>query len=357
MSHSKINVAILYGGQSAEHYISTISAFHIVNALSKDRYNIHLIGITEQGEWYLQPTLSHDNRALMLSTDPRYYLPQLRNGPSTPSSDFPHIDVAFPVLHGPFGEDGTIQGLLKSANIPFVGCDVASSAVCMDKDLMKRLLLQANIKTADYMAIQRHELSTLSISTLIDRIQLPCFVKPANMGSSIGISKVTQATQLLPAIEFALEYDNKVIVEANVNGREVECAVLGNEHPVASLPGEIIPEHTFYSYQAKYFDENGARLVIPAILNDNLVKKIQEIAIRAFQVLGCQGMARVDFFVDKQESLYVNELNTIPGFTTISMYPKLWAASGMEYSTLLDRLIQLALDRFASQQRLKLSPG
>jgi D-alanine-D-alanine ligase len=355
MENKKINVAIIYGGQSAEHGISTISAFHIANALDKNKYTILPIGITEQGEWYLQPSLLHDNKTLDLVTNEQYHLPSLRNLSQETSVRFPKIDVAFPILHGPFGEDGTIQGLLKLANIPFVGCDVASSAICMDKDIMKRLLIQANILTTDYLALHRHELNTIALDDIIQRIHLPCFVKPANMGSSIGISKVSQSSELLDAIHYAFEYDRKVLVEANITGREIECAVLGNETPIVSIPGEIIPQHDFYSYQAKYFDENGARLIIPAILNPQTLENIQKIALRAFKTLDCQGMARVDFFVDQQEKIYINELNTIPGFTTISMYPKLWEASGIRYTELLDRLIQLAIQRFTAQQSLRLT--
>src|SRR5207244_2902146 len=261
------------------------------------------------------------------------------------------LDVIFPVLHGPFGEDGTVQGLLKLADVAFVGAGVLGSAVGMDKDVMKRLLRDAGVPTAKFIVIRRGE--PISYSAIVDKLGSPVFVKPANLGSSVGIHKVSSERELASALADAFEYDTKVLVEQAIAGREIECSVLGNEQPIASVPGEIIPHHEFYSYDAKYIDENGAAFEIPANLPPRTVKKVQDLAVRTFRVLNCEGMARVDFFLERNGSLIVNEINTIPGFTSISMYPKLWAASGMSQSELLDRLIELAIERFERDRRLK----
>jgi D-alanine-D-alanine ligase len=256
------------------------------------------------------------------------------------------LDVIFPILHGPFGEDGTVQGLLKLAQIPFVGADVLGSAIGMDKDVMKRLLLQAGIPTARFLCAHRHCQDKLHFHEIVAALGLPFFVKPANLGSSVGISKVKAEKEFLPALEKAFQFDRKILIEEFIEGREIECAVLGNEYPIASLAGELIPTHEFYSYEAKYIDEKGAHFKIPAELSLECMSAVQQMAIDAFRILCCEGMARVDFFLKSSGALYVNELNTIPGFTKISMYPKLWESSGMPYSQLLDRLIQLAIERF-----------
>jgi D-alanine-D-alanine ligase len=263
------------------------------------------------------------------------------------------VDVVFPILHGPFGEDGTMQGLLKLANIPFVGAGVLGSAVGMDKDVMKRLLRDAGLPIASFLAIKENDIP--SFEEVAEKIGLPFFVKPANLGSSVGVNKVNDEKDFENAIREAFAFDRKIIIEENIDGREIECAVLGNDDPIASIPGEIISDHDFYSYEAKYIDEHGAKIEIPAKLSDELIAKIQALAIKTFKTLDCEGMGRVDFFLKNDDEIIVNEINTIPGFTSISMYPKLWQASGISYPELIDRLIQLAFERFEKEKKLKTS--
>jgi len=258
-----------------------------------------------------------------------------------------NVDVVFPILHGPFGEDGTMQGLLKLANIPFVGAGVLGSAIGMDKDVMKRLLRDAGISVAQFLTLRRQD--TPDYNDVTKELGLPLFVKPANMGSSVGVSKVNNEADFIDAVKEAFKYDNKILIEENILGHEIECSVLGNESPIVSVPGEVIPRHEFYSYEAKYVDENGAGLEIPAKLSDEETDKIKSIALKTFKVLECEGFGHVDCFLTKEGKVYVNEINTIPGFTSISMYPKLWEASGISYSELIDKLIQLAIDRFQKE--------
>jgi len=265
--------------------------------------------------------------------------------------DLGPVDVIFPVLHGPFGEDGTVQGLLKLANIPFVGAGVLGSAVGMDKDVMKRLLRDAGIPIANFVVLHEHRKKDISYEKIKSNLGLPLFVKPANYGSSVGINKVEDEGTFDQALEEAFQFDHKIIVEAFVDGREIECSVLGNEDPIASVPGEIIPRKDFYTYEAKYIDEDGAYLRVPATLEAPIIGRIQELSVKAFKVLCCEGMARVDIFLKKNNDIVLNEINTIPGFTKISMYPRLWEASGISYSELIDRLIQLALARFERDNR------
>ena len=261
------------------------------------------------------------------------------------------IDVVFPVLHGPFGEDGTVQGLLRLADVPFVGAGVLGSAVGMDKDVMKRLLRDAGIPVGKFITLRAGD--KLSFKDAKKKLGSPLFVKPANLGSSVGVSKVRTETEFKKAVKEAFQFDTKVIVEEFIEGREIECSVLGNDDPIASVPGEIILHDDFYSYDAKYIDENGASLEIPAKLDAKTRKLVQETAVRTFKALECEGMGRVDSFVTKDGRVVVNEINTIPGFTSISMYPKLWEASGISYSKLVDKLIQLAIERFEKQRKLK----
>lgn len=265
------------------------------------------------------------------------------------------IDVVFPVLHGPFGEDGTVQGMLRLLDVPFVGCGVLSSAVAMDKDVTKRLLRDAGIPIAKFRVVDRSSRGEVDFQDVKDHLGLPVFVKPANLGSSVAINKVEDEKAFLRALEEAFTYDNKVLIEEYVKGREIECSVLGNRNPVASVPGEIIPHHEFYSYEAKYVDNQGAALEIPAKLGEPIVTEIQHLAIRTFQVLLGEGMARVDFFLRDDTEIIVNEINTLPGFTQISMYPKLWEASGISCTELIDRLIQLALERSEAERNLRTS--
>jgi D-alanine-D-alanine ligase len=359
---SKIRLALLFGGQSAEHEVSLQSACSIFQAVDKDKYEIILIGIDKNGRWLLfdqsdyllnannpkQISLSQNGRPIVLATNQsgRWQL-QLESHQSLPS-----VDIVFPVLHGPYGEDGTIQGFLKLAHIPFVGAGVLGSAVAMDKEVTKRLLNQAGLPTGSYICLKRPN-KTPSFQKVCQKLGKTLFIKPANLGSSIGDSKVKTDETFQKAIQNAFRYDNKILIEEYISCREIECSVLGNDQPIASFPGEVIPTHEFYSYEAKYIDPNGAVLKAPAELPEKVVTQIQSLAVKAFKALGCEGMARVDMFLKPDGMLLINELNTIPGFTKISMYPKLWEASGLPYPKLIDRLIELGLERFEREQRLK----
>jgi D-alanine-D-alanine ligase len=332
--------------------------------MDQKKYQILAIGIDTRGCWFIDEgarLLRSPEQSRVLLRHGGYSAAVLpgatRKSILRPGSDraVGAVDVVFPVLHGPFGEDGTIQGLLKLANLPFVGAGVLGSAVGMDKDVMKRLLRDANIPIAKFLVFERRQAGKIRPANVARVLGIPFFVKPANLGSSVGITKVSDRRQLGPAIKEALRYDNKILIEENIPGREIECSVLGNENPIASLPGEIITRHDFYSYDAKYVDQKGAQLVIPAELPKRTLKEVQAIAVKSFKVLGCEGMARVDFFLRDGREIFVNEINTIPGFTQISMYPKLWEASGLPYGKLIDRLIQLALERFRREKALRTS--
>lgn len=361
----KINLGILFGGRSTEHEVSLQSAKNVIDALDQDKYDITLIGIDKSGRWYLNDT-SH---FLLNSSNPKLIALNKTNknvsfvlGTDREQlvcvSDIKlreNIDVVFPILHGPYGEDGTVQGLLKLANLPFVGAGVLGSAIGMDKDVTKRLLRDEGISIAKFVVVRAWEREKFDFISLSQKLGLPLFIKPANTGSSVGVSKVANENDFESALEKAFEFDNKVLIEEFIQGREIECSVLGNEVPMASGVGEVITNRDFYSYDAKYIDENGASLEIPANIPVKLVESIQAMAIKTFKTLGCEGMARVDFFLTKGNELIVNEINTIPGFTNISMYPKLWEISGISYSQLIDRLIQLALERHDRDKRLKTS--
>jgi D-alanine-D-alanine ligase len=360
----KLRVAILFGGKSAEHEISLISARNIFEAMDKNKYEVVSIGIDKQGRWCFDEgsrLLDPRERSQVISRhnpNPMAVLPGTTPTPmirTSPGRTLGKVDIVFPVLHGPFGEDGTVQGLLKLANVPFVGAGVLGSAVGMDKDVMKRLLRDARIPVPKFLVFNRSAVSKISFAAVKRSLGSPFFVKPANLGSSVGISKVRTHKQFPSALKEAFLYDNKIVIEENIHGREIECSVLGNDYPIASLPGEIITHHEFYSYDAKYLDKKGAQLMIPAELPKSVVKEVQEMAVATFKTLGCEGMARVDFFLRDNRELFVNEINTIPGFTKISMYPKLWEASGIPYSKLIDRLIQLALERFRREKNLRTS--
>lgn len=361
----KIRLGVLFGGRSAEHEVSIQSARNIVEALDKDKYEVVLIGIDHAGQWYLNDA-SHflldapgtlpafevkneDTVALVSRSGSRDLVR------TTDNADLGSVDVVFPVLHGPYGEDGTVQGMLKLFDVPFVGGDVLGSAVGMDKDVMKRLLRDAKIPIGDYRVVMRHRRQEYDFDALASELTLPLFVKPANLGSSVGISRVETAEEYEAALDEAFQYDTKVVVESFIEGREIEVAVLGNEEPIASVPGEVRPTHDFYSYEAKYIDDKGAGLDIPADLPGGLVKEVQALAVESFQTLCCEGMARVDFFLTPDNQFVMNEINTIPGFTRISMYPKLFEASGIPYPELIDRLVKLAIARHERQQGLKTS--
>ncbi|MFA4871817.1 MAG: D-alanine--D-alanine ligase [Patescibacteria group bacterium] len=355
----KINIGILFGGKSVEHEVSLRSAKNIINAIDKEKYNIILILINKAGKWLVKTDsnllLKNQKGKIRLGgkTDYVAIIPQ-SNGKilnfSSPKSN-QIVDVVFPILHGPFGEDGTVQGLLKLANIPFVGAGVLGSAVGMDKDVMKRLLRDADIPVAQFLTFK--DCDNLSFNKIARKLGLPFFVKPANLGSSVGISKVKNKKDFAEAVKEAFKYDRKIIIEEYIDGRELECSVLGNDNPIASVPGEVIVKHDFYSYEAKYLDENGAVLEIPAKIPARLAKEIQKLAVKTFKISGCEGLGRVDLFLKKDGQIIVNEINTIPGFTSISMYPRLWEASGIGYTKLIDKLIQFAIERFKKEQKLK----
>lgn len=348
----KIRVAIVFGGQSAEHEISILSARNVLAALDKDRFEPVLIGVDKNGRWLLQDA----QRLLESARDPRLVhieqgAPALVPSPLTgaTSSGTGRIDVIFPVLHGTLGEDGAMQGLFEVAGIPYVGAGVLGSAIGMDKDVMKRLLRDAGIPVANFQTIRRDRFDAdpTGVARTLERLGFPMFTKPANAGSSVGIRKVRDAAGVLDAVRYAFEFDTKVIVESAVVGREIELAVLGGSPPRVSVAGEIIVEHPdgFYSYDAKYIDEKGARLELPARLSADELRRAQAMALQAFEVLECEGLARVDLFLKPDGGLLVNEINTIPGFTAISMYPKLWGLSGIAPTELVSRLIDLALER------------
>jgi D-alanine-D-alanine ligase len=391
----KLRVGILFGGRSGEHEVSLLSAASVLNAIDKEKYEVVPIGITKEGRWLtadhaerlLKGQPVHEPRhlragdpdatpgAAVLSTGQAVVVPpepvRLQAGMVPFQTDDAgavlrratdraiNVDVIFPVLHGTFGEDGTIQGLLELADLAYVGAGVLGSAAGMDKDVMKQLFHAAGLPIVKHVTVLRADWESEPgrVQRLIEsHLKYPVFVKPANLGSSVGISKVHGRKELAPAMDEAARFDRKIVVEQGVGGkkgkaREIECSVLGNDKPEASIAGEIVPCKEFYDYNAKYLDE-GSELVIPAKLSKSQMKQVQQLAIRAFRAVDCSGLARVDFLMDpRSKKIYLNEINTMPGFTAISMYPKLWAASGLPYPKLIDRLIQLGLERHAEKKR------
>jgi D-alanine-D-alanine ligase len=363
---AKLRVGLLYGGRSGEHEVSVLSANSVITAIDKDKYEVYPIGITKDGQWLPgqlpQPLVASQDLQVRLLNDgttagdnTAALTLENREGRML-SSLCETLDVIFPVMHGPFGEDGTIQGLLEVMNIPYVGGGVLASAVGMDKAIMKAVFQQKGLPVGAYLVYLRKELANFPrVATEVEsELGYPCFVKPANLGSSVGISKAHDRESLQRALVYAAEFDRKIVVEKMLTGREIECAVLGNDEPQASVPGEVIPCAEFYDYEAKYV-LGDSKLVIPAELTPELVVKVQALAVRAFKAVDCSGLARVDFFADGAANrLYINEINTLPGFTRISMYPKLWEATGIEYVDLIDRLIQLALERFDDRNKNKI---
>ncbi len=350
----KQRVGILFGGRSAEHEVSVQSAHNVLASLDRERFEPVLIGIDKHGQWL---TAKASQTLLSSGKTPKNkenlaLVPGEAGG--VMSSAERHIlalDVVFPVLHGPMGEDGSVQGLLEMANLPYVGAGVLGSAVGMDKDVMKRLLRQAELPVGPYRVVTATQ--KLDTTAVVRELGLPLFVKPANLGSSVGVTRVDQAGDLAAAVALAFKFDRKVLIEAALTGDEIEVAVLGNDEPRASVPGRIIVHQQFYSYEAKYIDEHGAELEIPADLRPERAAQVQDLAVRAFVALECAGLARVDMFVNRDTGkVFINEINTLPGFTNISMYPKLWAVSGVPYTELVTRLIELALERH--QQRAQL---
>ncbi|HLW88363.1 MAG TPA: D-alanine--D-alanine ligase [Terriglobales bacterium] len=389
----KLRVGILFGGRSGEHEVSLLSAASVFNAIDKNKYEVVPIGITKQGHW----VTAADAERLLAGAAAEHEERHLRAGDpeSTPAAAVlakgesvvvppePHqpggslaafqtdnglvrraadrainVDIIFPVLHGTFGEDGTIQGLLELADLPYVGAGVLGSAAGMDKDIMKALFRAAGLPIVKHVTVLRGdwEGEPKKIQKLVEsKLKYPVFVKPANLGSSVGISKAHGRKELGPAIDEAAKFDRKIVIEQGVGGktkaREIECSVLGNDNPAASMPGEIVPGQEFYDYNAKYLDE-GSQLIIPAKLSKTETKRVQQLAIAAFKAVDCSGLARVDFLMEpKTRKIYLNEINTMPGFTSISMYPKLWAATGVTYPELIERLIQLGLDRHQEKKK------
>jgi D-alanine-D-alanine ligase len=386
----KLRVGILFGGRSGEHEISLLSAASVFKAIDKEKFEVVPIGITKEGRWVtsgeaerlLSGKPPHEERHLRAG-DPEATpsAAVLQNGEAFVMPPEPHgagmqpfqtdalarrasdrainVDVIFPVLHGTFGEDGTVQGLLELADIAYVGGGVLGSAAGMDKDVMKSLFRAAGLPIVKHVTVLRSqwEANAKKVQKLVEsKLKYPVFVKPANLGSSVGISKAHDRKELGPAIDEAAKFDRKIVIEEGVGGkkhkaREIECAVLGNDNPEASVAGEIVPSAEFYDYSAKYLDE-GSQLIIPAKLSKSEMKQVQQLAIAAFRAVDCSGLSRVDFLMDpKSRKIYLNEINTMPGFTSISMYPKLWAASGVSYPELIERLIQLGLDRHADKKR------
>jgi D-alanine-D-alanine ligase len=393
----KLRVGILFGGRSGEHEISLLSAASVFKAIDKTKYEVVPIGITKEGRWVTagdavnllhgktaksargKPLRAGDpqatsSAAVLSAGQSVIFPPEPQKGRNPSLEPFQadvssltrrasdraiNVDIIFPVLHGTFGEDGTIQGLLELADIPYVGAGVLGSAAGMDKDIMKSLFQAAGLPIVKHVTVLRSqwEGDTREVRKFIEsKLKYPVFVKPANLGSSVGISKAHDREELGPAIEEAAKYDRKIVIEQGVGGkknkaREIECAVLGNDQPEASVAGEIVPGKEFYDYTAKYLDE-GSELFIPAELSKGEMKAFRKLAVAAFRAVDCSGLARVDFLMDpKSRKIYLNEINTMPGFTSISMYPKLWAASGVEYPTLIERLIALGLERYADKKK------
>jgi D-alanine-D-alanine ligase len=346
----RLRLVVLFGGRSAEHDVSRVTARHVLAAADPDRYEIVPVGITRDGEWVLAEAAA---KALL---EGPAALPEALDaqGPVVDPSPVLAGDgptVVLPLLHGPLGEDGTVQGLLELADVPYVGSGVLASAVAMDKAMAKEVLAAGGFAQARWLAVAEHELEPGTPARIVESLGLPVFVKPANMGSSVGVSKAKTVEALRTALEVAFGYDEVVVVEEAVTGREIEVAVLGNRSPRASVPGEIVPGNEFYDYEDKYVT-GGARLLVPAPLPSDAAAEVRRLAIDAFRALRCAGLARVDFFYEEGgRGFLVNEINTMPGFTPISMYPKLWQASGVAYGELIDELVTLALERHARRRR------
>ncbi|NOT37555.1 MAG: D-alanine--D-alanine ligase [Saprospiraceae bacterium] len=363
--NKKINLGIIFGGRSTEHEISVRSARSIINAIDPDKYHITLIGIDKTGKWYINniqgflqaknllqatPDEAVENEISIAKKDNFTGVVNISNNQSIQS-----LDVVFPILHGSFGEDGTIQGVLKALDLPFVGVDILASAVGMDKDFTKRLLRDAGIPIAKYLCVNKNNFKQYSFEKIISILGNPVFIKPANAGSSVGVHKVSEESELESSLLDAFLYDNKILIEEAVIGKEVECAILGNEDPKASVLGEIVPKSDFYSYESKYLNTSDTEMKIPADVDPIVAQNIRETAVKAFQCIGAEGLSRVDFFLRKDNTFVLNEINTMPGFTNISMYPKLWEATGIGYKELLDKLIVLALERHQRNMNLHTS--
>lgn len=347
-------ILVLCGGKSAEHEISLLTATNILKEIDSEKYDVHLVCVTKEGHWlYIKLT-----DFVFETSDPKLIeipiqkgrkvtlLPACKELLFLDNQERISIDLAFPVIHGTTGEDGCLQGYLNICGVPFVGSDVLGSAVGMDKIFMKRILRDANILNADFMAYKKEDLSLVNTTKIIEKLSLPVYVKPANMGSSIGVTKVEDETRLMSAIEYAFNFDSKVLIEEEIKGREIEVAVIGNNEIEASLPGEVLTENNqYYSFEEKYLKGGQCNTACPASLDNKLVQEVQKLAKRVFKLLDCRGLARVDFFISVSGRIYINEINTIPGFTQISMYPQLFMLAGLSYQALIDKLIKLAKDK------------
>jgi D-alanine-D-alanine ligase len=359
----KLKVAILFGGRSAEHNISLLSAKNVIDAIDRDKFDPVLIGIDKSGKWH------YNEGALKIvnAEDPRLVSLNQLNAPimlsqnagehslvsTTSHKTLSQVDVIFPVLHGTFGEDGSVQGLAKLANLPCVGCGILGSAIGMDKDVTKRLLRDADIGVADFVTLRRGFNQNMTYGEISKKLGHELFIKPANLGSSVGVSYVKNEKEFNKAVKVGFQYDPKVVVEEKLVGREIECAVMGNDDPQASTIGEVIPKSEWYSFESKYIDSDGAKCQIPASLDNETIIRAQKLAVRTYRLLECEGLTRVDMFLLKNGKLVVNEINTIPGFTKISMYPQLWEASGLSYRNLITKLINYAIEAHTFRNNLK----
>lgn len=357
----KVRVAVLFGGQSGEHDVSLRSAQTVIGGLDPDRYEVVPIGITREGQWLS----GGDPFAALTASSPLFALADGSSPAPAPAGEMPGasappavfgsgIDVVFPVLHGPMGEDGTVQGLLELTGLPYVGAGVLGSALSMDKAMAKNILAQEGLPQAPWRLVSRKEWERdpeAVIEWIGEIVGFPCFIKPANMGSSVGVVKAHDPSEVPAAMREACRFDRRILVEKGIDARELEISVLGNDEPIASIVGEVIPSNEFYDYNAKYVDDR-SELLVPAPIDGNTMTEIQELAITAFRALDLAGMARIDFFMERDtDKIYINEVNTIPGFTAISMYPRLWQASGVPLEELIDRLIGLALERSLERKR------
>lgn len=363
MKKNKIKVGLIFGGKSGEHEVSLISAWNIFHGFDRKKYDVCLVGIDKKGAWHF----AKDEKFWINSESPEKVKLNIKTPLITivrkkndvcivdllTGKNIAKVDVFFPIAHGTFGEDGCLQGMLEMVDVAFVGPGVLGSAVGMDKDVMKRLLRDAGLNVSKFHVLRSNQNVSSSLAKIVADLKFPIFVKPASLGSSVGISKAENKKELLRAIEIAFQYDTKVILEQTIAGREIECAVLGNENPLASIPGEIQLKNGFYSYAAKYVSADSATPVVQAKLTSAVAKKIQKLALDVFKVLECEGLGRVDFFLTAKNEIFVNEINTLPGFTNVSMYPKMIEQTGIKYSDLLDKLIALALERKEKRKHLK----
>lgn len=371
---TKTRVGLIFGGRSGEHEVSLRSARSVMAAIDHEKYEVVPIGITKEGHWTLGGVELLEmgdeplQPAALLGDPSQRALMQVRHeGDQVTLSNVAELDLVFPILHGPYGEDGTMQGLLELAGLPYVGSGVVGSAVAMDKVIFKKVMQAENLPILPYLLLLRSEWNQdpdRAIEQVESALDYPVFTKPANLGSSVGISKCDNRVELEAGLAEAARFDRRLVIEQGIDAREIECSVLGNDNPIASIAGEVMPSRDFYSYQAKYQDEgeDASDLLIPAPISDEMMAQVQAWAVQAYKAIDCAGLARVDFLLEKEGQrgelprLFINEINTIPGFTSISMYPKLWKASGISYSELIDRLIELALERYEEKERTQISP-